>query len=132
VLDTLKIIILILAYRPGIAINIQNFILQPCWNNIQIYFPTTFRKSLEIIAKRFPSVNALRIRINDFVRDFIGIIETTEAIHRHTHYEDTAKDDNITISPPLVPNPKILPIPTLLGQTNPRSPTIIINRPDVK
>ena len=89
ILDILKIIILILAYKSIFANTIQKIILQPLWNNFRDYFPTIFKNSLIVISTKFPIINKFRIYINDFVRNFIGVVETTYIAQ--SHYNDISQ-----------------------------------------
>lgn len=97
VLNTLKIVILILAYQATIAKNIQTMFFYPIWDKFNSIVPPAIKKFLEILSRVFPSIQRFRIRINNFVKEFIGIVTTAEKVHHVSkHFIDTSVDPRKT------------------------------------
>ena len=95
ILSIIKVLILLFAYQSNIAKSIQTNMFNPIWDKFNNYFPPIIRNILNVCSLRFPFVNMVRYKINTFVKDFIGIIDTTNNISKHRHFIDVSQQEQI-------------------------------------
>jgi hypothetical protein len=111
-LDTIKTLLLILAYRPSIAGLIQSTIIQPSWTRFHLYFPPIFKNFIEFLCKRFPIINSYRLKLNNFITDFIGTATQSTAtalLKNHLYIHDDEIISSSSHSTNLNPPPSVHP-----------------------
>lgn len=87
VFETLKLILILMAYKPGFANALKIFFVEFVWEKSRENIPTQFLEKFKMLCQRYPNLDKYYKMTVIFMNDFIGITKNLQT----KHFNDTHK-----------------------------------------
>ena len=114
--DTVKLLVLVSAYRPGVADNIRSFFIQPLWAKSKKVLPLYATVGLDRLQDFWPRASHYRTKVATLFDDVSGVFKDSSSSNERIELESQDDNDINTDETPIVNHQ-----PLRLRVTSPKS-----------